>query len=967
MTLERIIGSGNGEWGQSGVELYLISLDLGCPDRDREQVGSVDAEMELLHVTRMDDEVRANIRLQVRAIMEPAVEGAGRRSDAGAGCRGACNGKGERSGDCPESLSLIEQEIPPGPKMFRQEQILVVQMPGPEDEHKGDDGDTYRLQEASALSILYIHPYWSEERLKVDLLLSVGLVTEEVPGSRNIRWMEQTVRIEGEGLPEEARVVAIAWRADHGDREATTELRTQLAYLSDEGDPMGILEKVTTFSDGILWLGEPRLTLNGSNWAIYGPAWLPLSQSLGAEAELAFGEVPAEEEGLQSGFGAIEPIPLGRSADLEPDAQAKEEIAATSDTESAIHGVAREGGVTVGNMAIGYGAVANGTVNDGTVHDDVVGEGDTDDVFAAGVVSDGMSLAQDEVDSALQEATVTLDQSEPFGPLSGIQALWPHDMEEMLGGAPIPELSPIPLQRFGDIGYDPAEHEREFQADPGHREWTEYPAPPGFDGVSEYPLPEADSPQDFHDQTAAAQDEGLAITMERETEGLGQGDSTELIGGFADYLDSTLYTAQYGEGFLYPDPSLATAMSEGTEEESEPASLWEETPAGSFDEVEAAPDIVAEAQTASIVAEADLPSIVAEADLPSIVSEADLPSIVAEADLPSIVAEADLPSIVSEADLPSIVAEADLPSIVADADLPSIVAEADLVSIVAEADLPSIAAEADLTPVEAEAEMLSVTEEAGTAVTEEMEATDSTAEAEAPLVPAEPVTPVLVEKVDPLFEAEEVETEFLESEVDTSTMGMEIAEYSSPTPLAGDLMDILPELAQDTPAEPPITQPLSIKTSLSGTPRITSRFRDRLGAGDGAPGKKIGPKEEPQPIPAVRRLARPLPNIPVAVNPAPEMSLRESKPRDIRRIQRPGDDLHKTAAAAKNPMTEKSDAKGNRKDGGWRFVVVGAGDTVSSIARRNRIPEEVVRSVNKLSTDDTLRAGQTLMLPRHWM
>ncbi|MZP28398.1 LysM peptidoglycan-binding domain-containing protein [Heliobacterium undosum] len=868
MTLERINGSGNGEWGQSGVELYLISLDLGCPDRDREQVGSVDAEMELLHVTRMDDEVRANIRLQVRAIMEPAEEGAGRGSDAGAGCRSACNGKGERSGDCPESLSLIEQEIPPGPKMFRQEQILVVQMPGPEDEHKGDDGDTYRLQEASALSILYIHPYWSEERLKVDLLLSVGLVTEEVPSSRNIRWMEQTVRIEGEGLPEEARVVAIAWRADHGDREATTELRTQLAYLSDEGDPMGILEKVTTFSDGILWLGEPRLTLNGSSWAIYGPAWLPLSQSPGAEAELAFGEVPAEEEGLQSGFGAIEPIPLGRSADLEPDAQAKEEIAATSDTESAIHGVAREGGVAVGNMAIGYGAVANGTVNDGTVHDDVVGEGDTDDVFAAGVVSDGMSLAHDEVDSALQEATVTLDQSEPFGPLSGTQALWPHHMEEMLGGAPIPELSPIPLQSFGDIGYDPAEHEREFQADPGHREWTEYPAPPGFDGVSEYPLPEADSPQDFHDQTAAAQDEGLAITMERETEGSDQGDSTELIGGFADYLDSTLYTAQYGEGFLYPDPSLATAMSEGTKEESEPASLWEETPARSFDEVEAARDIVAEAQTASI------------------------------------------------------------------------------------------AVEADLTPVEAEAEMLSITEEAGTAVTEEMEATDSTAEAEALLVSAGPVTPVLVEKVDPLFEVEEVETEFIKSEVDTST---------SSAPLAGDLMDILPELAQDTPAEPPITQPLSIKTSLPGTPRITSRFRDRLGAGDGAPGKKIGPKEEPQPIPAVRRLARPLPNIPAAVNPAPEMSLRESKPRDIRRIQRPGDDLHKTAAAAKNPMTEKSDAKGNRKDGGWRFVVVGAGDTVSSIARRNRIPEEVVRSVNKLSTDDTLRAGQTLMLPRHWM
>nr|WP_235920161.1 LysM domain-containing protein [Heliomicrobium gestii] len=909
-------GSTSGEWGQSGVELYLVSLDLGSPDRERERVGSVDAEMELLQVARRDDEVRANIRLQVRAIMEPVEERSGRDGESSLGVE-ALQGKGEPSGsvDSLEKLSLIEREIPLGPKMFRQEQMLVVQMPGPSDEQTGE-GESYAAQEASALSILYIHPYWSENRLKVDLLLSVGLVSEGSPNSRSVQWMEQTIRIEGEGLPEEAKVVAFAWRVDRGEGEATTELRTQVAYLSDERDPMGILEKVTSFSSGILWLGEPRLSLNASNWEIHGPAWLLLPQLQGAEDEGVYGEVPAEPDSVHGDYGAIELNASEVGAEGATDGQTYEEIASTSDGEVAESWLSPGDGV-FGDLA----TVADGDRN-------------------------GLNLARNEVDAASEEATVTAeepddegialsDRAYESGALGGAtetaaaaaavdqgipldwsahgELRWDDETAEITGAAPIPELIATALPTPDGLAYGTTEYRRPPQADPLYREWAEYPTPPAFDGDAEYPLPETYLPQVFHDEAAAAQEASIPVAMNGDETGAEEVQTTELIGGYADYLDSTIYTIQYDEGFLQQaaPPSLAP-VPEPEPDETIEYPLYGEAAAESLQRDGGGPDLAIEAETSMVASEEEGLSIRAE--------ESGATGMAEERETVAASGTVEQSALIEVTEL---VEEVDV-----------------AVEETLSAEETPVVDEAPSSEETMAVEKAPVTE--GTLAAEKIQESiflGETAPFEFPVAP---------ESMEGLISGGERPIIAVEAE-----------------DLAGEAAD-----ASDEPAGALKTQPLSLKPSLPETPRITSRFRDRPRTGEGALGNKINHKEQPeqpQPLPAVRRLARPLPDLPTAVNPAPAAPAREPKPRDIRRIQRPSDDMHKIAAAAKPTVDDTRDGKGNRNDSGWRFVVVGAGDTISSIARRNRIPEELVRSINKLSTDDTLQAGQTLMIPRQRM
>ncbi|MBC9784849.1 LysM peptidoglycan-binding domain-containing protein [Heliobacterium chlorum] len=282
--------------GLNSLDLHIVTFDLGKVDREQQRVGSAEAEVHLLEVLQADNhELHLNVQVQVNAILEPE-----RARTAGQDETNA-----ESQDQIASALSLLDQEIPPGPDIQHQEQLLMIPIPFDRIEQK----DAITAREIEALSVLHVHPHWVDEELKIDVALAAGVPQELDSDYRTNDYEERDIRLTGEGFPSQGEVIAFAWRAEKTELDGFVELRGQTIVDIGDESPLDLLETVHIVEYGAVLLGEPQWRSDGGQWELVGSAQvLPVEVAQNITMDEESAQRVVAQEAVNQGAPAQEPV-----------------------------------------------------------------------------------------------------------------------------------------------------------------------------------------------------------------------------------------------------------------------------------------------------------------------------------------------------------------------------------------------------------------------------------------------------------------------------------------------------------------------------------------------------------------------------------------------------------------------------------------------------------------------------------
>ncbi|MDD4587320.1 MAG: hypothetical protein PHC60_02850, partial [Heliobacteriaceae bacterium] len=237
-----------------GTRLDVVSVLVGHFEQGKERLGFVEAAIQNIQMNGHAGNSRVNVVLAINAVMERSTP------DQFVGIMAP----GEPGQSDPRFL--LEQELPPGPISHKTVKAVTVEIP-PDAEYSPETGKP-------DVRIVHIHPYWTEDGLCMDVVLTVYSPTEyekELPATGE-EWNHEEIEVMGTGFPQQGETVALAWRVGELTEAAAKEVLAQVVLDPGENNPLIVLENKNLLEVQEIVLGPPRLTRQGEQWTLSGVA-----------------------------------------------------------------------------------------------------------------------------------------------------------------------------------------------------------------------------------------------------------------------------------------------------------------------------------------------------------------------------------------------------------------------------------------------------------------------------------------------------------------------------------------------------------------------------------------------------------------------------------------------------------------------------------------------------------------------
>ncbi|WP_170291848.1 LysM peptidoglycan-binding domain-containing protein [Heliobacterium mobile] len=474
-----------GPAGLKGLDLHIVTFDMGKVDREQQRVGSTDAEVHLLEVLQADDrELHLNVQVLVKAVLESGHASAeGHDHDANS----------ESQDQLVSTLSLLDQAIPPGPDIQHQEQLLMIPIPFERIEQK----DAIAAGESEALSVLHVHPHWVDEELKIDVVLATGVPQERDFDCETNDYEERNISLTGEGFPSQGEVIAFAWRAEKTDQEGFVELRGQTIVDIGEEHPLALLETVHIVEYGAVFLGDPQWSSEDGQWELVGPAMvLPFEvpQNITVQEEAIQGEVTQEmvtqgaaieETVLQETMiqEAVQQDSPGQEDVLQEAIYQSEDKQEVAKREAALEEAVAQVAAAQ-EVAVQEPTVQEEDIKDEAVQDEVLLGDATEELTAHESYTQETALQQPFPASPYADAFLSPQSSFGSEPTAFEEVAATENMDVIPVTVPV-MTGEVPLLNKSVEEFEPTWSE--YPSPVHHIESAEYPAPPILGEEAEYP------------------------------------------------------------------------------------------------------------------------------------------------------------------------------------------------------------------------------------------------------------------------------------------------------------------------------------------------------------------------------------------------------------------------------------------------------------------------------------------------